>query len=109
MDPKVLQSIWPIFAAEAREQAEAIGTQVLGLEHEALGATSEVMVSLRRLVHSLKGSAASLGLEDIERVAHAIEDALARCKPQERIPRGLVEVILRGLAGIEDALTLGDA
>ncbi|WP_224367239.1 hybrid sensor histidine kinase/response regulator [Hyalangium versicolor] len=109
MDPQLFRSIWPIFSAETREQIQAIGTKVLSLEEEPNGRDPDLLPSLKRLVHSLKGSAASLGLSEIEQVVHAIEDGLARYQPQDRLPREVVEVTLRGLSSIELALGLGDA
>ncbi|MDC0715076.1 response regulator [Stigmatella sp. ncwal1] len=108
MDPQVLRSIWPIFSAETREQIQAIGTKVLGLEQEPTEREPDLLPSLKRLVHSLKGSAASLGLMDIEQVVHAIEDGLARLSPGDRLARDLVEATLRGLSSIEVALGRGD-
>src|SRR5512140_1911805 len=109
MDQQVLRSIWPIFSAETREQIQAIGTKILGLEEDPAGRDPDLLPSLKRLVHSLKGSAASLGLTEIEQVVHAIEDGLARYRPHDRLPREVVEVTLRGLSSIELALGLGDA
>ncbi len=109
MDQQVLQSIWPIFSAETREQIQAIGTKILGMEEDPTGRDPDLFPSLKRLVHSLKGSAASLGLTEIEQVVHAIEDGLARFRPNEQLPREVVEVTLRGLSSIEVALGLGDA
>ncbi|MFL5345884.1 MAG: response regulator [Hyalangium sp.] len=109
MDQQVLRSIWPIFSAETREQIQAIGTKILGLEEDPAGRDPDLLPSLKRLVHSLKGSAASLGLTEIEQVVHAIEDGLARYRANDRLPREVVEVTLRGLSSIELALGLGDA
>ncbi|PTL77385.1 response regulator [Vitiosangium sp. GDMCC 1.1324] len=109
MDPRVLRSLWPIFAAETREQLQTIGTAVLGLEQGTADQASEQLTALKREVHSLKGSAASLGLSDIEQLVHAIEDGLARCAPGHVPPPGLVECTLRSLSAIESALNRGDA
>jgi two-component system chemotaxis sensor kinase CheA len=109
MDAQLLRSIWPVFSAETREQIQAIGSKVLGLEGPALEREPDLLPSLKRLVHSLKGSAASLGLDDIEQVVHAIEDGLARFKPEEQLPRTVVESMLRGLSAIETAMGRGDA
>ncbi len=109
MDPQVLRSLWPIFSAETREQVQAIGTKMLELEQPPAEREPDLLHSLKRLVHSLKGSAASLGLDDIEQVVHTIEDGLARFKPDDRLPREVVERTLRGLSGIEGALARGDA
>ncbi|MBN1210638.1 MAG: response regulator [Myxococcaceae bacterium] len=108
MDPQVLRSIWPIFSAETREQIEDIGKKVLGMEGDPTGRDPDLLPSLKRLVHSLKGSAASLGLSEIEQVVHAIEDGLARFRLDERMPREAVEATLSGLRSIEEALERGD-
>ena len=109
MDPRVLRSLWPIFAAETREQLQTIGTAVLGLEQGTADQAAEQLTALKREVHSLKGSAASLGLADIEQLVHAIEDGLARCAPGHVPPPGLVETTLRSLSAIEAALNRGDS
>ncbi|ATB27100.1 hybrid sensor histidine kinase/response regulator [Melittangium boletus] len=109
MDPRVLRSLWPIFAAETREQLQTIGTAVLGLEQGTAEQAAEQLTALKREVHSLKGSAASLGLSDIEQLVHAIEDGLARCSPGHVPPPGLVDSTLRSLSAIEAALNRGDA
>ncbi|MBZ4415550.1 response regulator [Myxococcus sp. RHSTA-1-4] len=109
MDAQLLRSIWPVFSAETREQIQAIGSKVLGLEGPVQEREPDLLPSLKRLVHSLKGSAASLGLDDIEKVVHAIEDGLAHFKPEDRLPRAVVESMLRGLSAIESAMARGDA
>ncbi len=109
MDAQLLRSIWPVFSAETREQIQAIGSKVLGLEGPAREREPDLLPSLKRLVHSLKGSAASLGLDDIEQVVHAIEDELAHFNPEARLPRTVVESILRALSAIETAMNRGDA
>ncbi|MFP2934811.1 Hpt domain-containing protein, partial [Pyxidicoccus sp. 3LG] len=109
MDAQLLRSIWPVFSAETREQIQAIGSKVLGLEGPAREREPDLLPSLRRLVHSVKGSAASLGLDDIEQVVHAIEDGLAHVQPEDRLPRHMVESVLRGLSAIEGAMARGDA
>ncbi|KFA90243.1 hybrid sensor histidine kinase/response regulator [Archangium violaceum] len=109
MDPRVLRSLWPIFAAETREQLQTIGTAVMGLEQGSAEQSAEQLIALKREVHSLKGSAASLGLADIEQLMHALEDGLARCAPGHVPPPGLVETTLRILSAMEAALNRGDA
>ncbi|HET9451306.1 MAG TPA: Hpt domain-containing protein, partial [Aggregicoccus sp.] len=108
MDLQVLRSIWPVFSAETREQIQTIGAKVLGLEQDPAGRDPDLMVTLKRLVHSLKGSAGSLGLEDIESVAHAIEDGIERFAPDAQLSREVVETTLQGLSAIEMAVARGD-
>lgn len=107
MEPSLLRSIWPVFSAETREQLQSIGAHLLGLEQSP--EDPEQLTELKRTVHSVKGSAASLGLADIERLVHGIEDGLAGCRPGQPLPSELVASTLRGLAAIERALDQGDA
>ncbi|KFE64687.1 hybrid sensor histidine kinase/response regulator [Hyalangium minutum] len=108
MDEQVLRSIWPIFSAETREQIQAIFEKIEILEKDPAGRDPDLFPSMKRLVHSLKGSAASLGLSEIEQVVHAIEDGLARFRWDEQLPGEVVSVTVRGLQKIEDALGRGD-
>ena len=107
MDPSILRSVWPVFSAEAREQIQQIGEQVLALELDPSERDPELVTVLKRQVHSLKGSAASLGLTDIERLVHAVEDQLAK-DPQGPAVRAFIDTTLRSLTAIEGALAQGD-
>jgi len=97
----VLEQVWPVFEAETREQVQALGAGILELEASPAPGTA---TSLRRLAHSLKGSAAALGLDDIERAAHAIEDVLALSDGRGALPAGAVEVTLRVARAVEESL-----
>lgn len=108
MDEQVFRSIWPIFSAETREQIQAIFEKIEILEKDPTGRDPDLFPSMKRLVHSLKGSAASLGLSEIEQVVHAIEDGLARFRGDEQLPGEVVSVTVQGLQKIEDALGRGD-
>ena len=106
MDPGLLRQVWPIFSVEAREQLAVIGGGLLQLE--AAPARVGLLDPVRRTVHSLKGAAASLGLGGIERLAHALEGALAGCAPGERLRAEVVQSALDALEAIEEALAAGD-
>ncbi|MEM8934126.1 MAG: ATP-binding protein, partial [Acidobacteriota bacterium] len=73
-----------IFTAEADEHGQAIAGHLTELRvgkdrRDHLGA-------LRRRVHNLKGSAALVGLDDLSRVAHGMEDLLDLLDLQGRGP-----------------------
>jgi HPt (histidine-containing phosphotransfer) domain-containing protein len=89
MERELLRQIWPIFSAEAREHLQTIGAAVLELEREP--GQAGVLDGLRRTAHSLKGSAGSLGLADVETLAHAIEGSLAGFDPAEGLARAAVQ------------------
>ncbi|HEY0095297.1 MAG TPA: ATP-binding protein, partial [Archangium sp.] len=66
-----------------------------GIDNEAL---SKVYTRLARHLHTLKGSAASLGLQDLSSIAHKLEDALAPLRKDiQPMPRSLVDMLLHGL------------
>jgi two-component system, chemotaxis family, sensor kinase CheA len=98
---ELLDKVWPIFEAESREQAQALAAGVMALETVASPASAR---DLKRLAHTLKGSAASLGVLDIEQVAHAIEDLLALADGERALPADVVEVLLRAIGALEASL-----
>jgi two-component system, chemotaxis family, sensor kinase CheA len=97
----LLDKVWPVFEAETRDHAQALAAGVMELETVA---SRENARGLRRLAHSLKGSAASLGLRDLEQVAHALEDVLALADGGRTLPRDAVEALLRAIGALEESL-----
>jgi len=106
MDRELLNQIWPIFSAEAREHLSAISSGVMELEDDPTRA--QVLDAVRRTAHSLKGSAGSLGLGELERLAHAIEGSLADFDPAEGLARATVLAALDAVQAMEQALEAGD-
>ncbi|HEY1418494.1 MAG TPA: Hpt domain-containing protein, partial [Myxococcaceae bacterium] len=60
-----------LFVAEASEHLEALGRDLVSLEGTP---NTETVDSLFRHAHSVKGMAASMGLEPIAQLAHRVED-----------------------------------
>lgn len=105
MDPLILQLVRD-FVIEAREVAQATTTALLALEQESNLAEGHRRAS--RSLHTLKGSAATLGLLDLSELIHAAETALAPCAKAVRAPhRELVDALLTALdafvTGVEQA------
>jgi len=107
MDAELFRQIWPIFSAEAREHLAVISSGILALEAEPVRVA--LLDPIRRTAHSLKGSAASLGLGDVERLAHAVEGSLALYDPAAGLSRDAVQAVLDAIEGIEEALATADA
>jgi len=107
MERELLNQIWPIFSAEAREHLQSIGAGILELEREP--EQPAVLDAIRRTAHSLKGSAGSLGLSDVETLAHAVEGSLAGFDPAEGLARAAVQAALDAMEAIEEAIGAGDA
>ncbi|GEN06159.1 Hpt domain-containing protein [Myxococcus fulvus] len=99
VDP-MLQGLVTGFAVEAQEVIQKVTMDLLELEREGLdsGALAKLYVRLGRHLHTLKGSASSLGLQDLGDIAHKLEDALAPLKATtQKMPRSVVDVLLHGL------------
>ncbi len=104
MDTGLLDTLWPLFADEALGHVAAIGQGLEQAERAEPGAVRGVLEEVRRAAHSLKGSAASLGLSGYELAAHAVEDVLATCRDRATLPPGALPPVLAALAGLEQAL-----
>jgi len=68
------------FSSEALETAEALGRNLLLLERSAADPDPEVLNSVFRQAHSLKGLAATFGQQRMAELAHATEDLLDRLR-----------------------------
>jgi two-component system chemotaxis sensor kinase CheA len=106
MERELLHQIWPIFSAEAREHLEGISSGLMELEKDP--GRPGLLDGIRRTAHSLKGSAASLGLADVEALSHAIEDSLAGFDASVGISADAVQAALDAVEAIEEALAIAD-
>jgi two-component system chemotaxis sensor kinase CheA len=97
----LLEKVWPIFAAETREGLRELADGVMDLEHAS---SADAVASLRRIAHTIKGSAASLGVDGIERTAHAIEDVLALADDGRLLSAEAVGALLGAVRALEDSL-----
>ncbi len=64
-----------LFFESAQELLQALNDEALKLEKHPDDA--EIVRSIRRTVHTLKGDAAACGYRELSEVAHELEDALA--------------------------------
>ncbi len=108
MDSALFKKIWPVFVEEAREHLEELSSGVLEMERDPQSRPEGLLESMRRTAHSLKGSSASLGIHDIEKLAHALEDGLVGRQSSDRLGSSMVEAMLAALAAMEGALDRGD-
>lgn len=82
----------PLFVAEANEQLEALGSDLVRLEKE--DPEPALWDSIFRRVHSVKGSAATLGFTGIVDIAHRAEDLVGRMKALAAKPsRGQIDLL----------------
>lgn len=96
----MLQGLVAGFATEAQEVCQKVTMDLLELERESIDndTLAKIYTRLARHLHTLKGSAASLGMQDLSAIAHKLEDALAPLRKDiQPMPRQLVDTLLHGL------------
>jgi two-component system chemotaxis sensor kinase CheA len=92
-----------LFAEEADQRLTDLTTQLLRLESEP--ADPDLVASLFREAHTLKGAAAVVGLDAISSVAHAMEDLLHELRAGDRVATPtLVDLLLVAVDGVRDMM-----
>ena len=76
------------FQAESQELVQSITQAILGMERAGTdpAALAKGYDAVARNLHTLKGSAATLGLEDLSSLAHALEAVWINCRQAEGPP-----------------------
>jgi two-component system chemotaxis sensor kinase CheA len=88
-----------LFIEEATEHLAEMSRALLELEKSP--DSTDAIDRVFRMAHSIKGMAASLGLEAINALAHRLEDRMQACRDAGRVePDGLGE-LFAGLADLE--------
>jgi two-component system chemotaxis sensor kinase CheA len=85
-DSPFLNQLRDTFRAEAVEHVQSISSGLLALEKSSAGARQEIVETIFRDAHSLKGAARAVEFRDIERLCQTIEDVFARWRRGEEEP-----------------------
>lgn len=94
LDPDIRQETYPYFLQEAPELLQALEQGLLDLQD---GCSINQINALMRTTHTLKGAAASVGLETIATIAHSLEDIFkGLCKPDVTIDPDVVALLFEG-------------
>jgi two-component system chemotaxis sensor kinase CheA len=102
-DQEFLDQLRATFKVEAAEHLYTIGSGLLELEKvPAPAAPQEIVETVFRAAHSLKGAARAVDLGEIESLCQTIEDVFASWKRQESAPS---PAALDGLHRTLDAMT----
>lgn len=72
------------FIGEVEEQLQLLENNIVELEQN--GETTEIIQELLRVAHTLKGSSATMGFEEMKTLTHEMENVM------DRIRSGLLEV-----------------
>lgn len=97
----VLRQVLGIYVAEVREQAQLIAAALLAMEKDAAAIPAHIE-ELFRHAHSLKGSSASLGVSELESLAHELESALTGVRRHgAQLTPALVDAGLRAMDAVQ--------
>jgi len=97
-----------LFATEAEGRLDTLVDELLELEKG--GANPEVVASLFREAHTIKGGAAVVGMPHVARVAHALEDLLEEVRRERRgVDTALIDAVLAGVDAIRTLIPLAVA
>ena len=88
-----------LFAMEAEQRLDALASQLLALEET--GGDPELVASIFREAHTLKGAAAVVGLDEFSGVAHAMETVLEQLRSGDRLA---TPVLIDGVLAAVDGL-----
>lgn len=87
-------AVLAIFQEEASDRLVSIEAGLLALEGDARFATDELVHAIFRDAHSIKAGANLLGLRNIERLAHRLENILDTVRKKELAADGKVVTAL---------------
>ena len=97
-----------LFATEAEGRLDTLVDELLELERG--GANPELVASLFREAHTIKGGAAVVGMPHVARVAHALEDLLEEVRRERRgVDAALIDAVLAGVDAIRSLIPLAVA
>jgi two-component system chemotaxis sensor kinase CheA len=107
-DEDFLKRLRATFSVEAAEHVQAIATGVLELEKTpAPEAQRDLVETVFRAAHSLKGASRAVDFTDIEARCQSLEDMFAGWKRQESAPtRDALDTVHRTLDAVSAALTI---
>ncbi len=84
LSPEELRHLRSFFLDEAGEHLEGIDQAVSALEAKPDDAAA--LSSLLRKLHTLKGSAGSVALDELSQDAHVVEDRVVAIRDAGRVP-----------------------
>src|SRR5688572_16263659 len=85
-EPPFLRQLRETFRVEAAEHVQAISAGLLALEQAGEGAQRELVETVFREAHSLKGAARAVDYLEVERLCQSLEDVFARWRRGEEQP-----------------------
>ncbi|RKP46454.1 hybrid sensor histidine kinase/response regulator [Trinickia fusca] len=105
----LLQRLLATFKVEADERLKGMSVLLVELEQTSAGArVAQIVETLFREAHSLKGAARAVNLNSVEMVCASLESELAALKGQERaVPPALIDALSGGIDELAALLAPG--
>ncbi|MBI5520402.1 MAG: Hpt domain-containing protein [Desulfovibrio sp.] len=92
-----LMDLTQSFVEDCREHLDSIESWLMDMEAAGSHQDTELVNSVFRLAHSIKGGAGMLGLDNIKTLAHKLENVLHMVRSNELVPtHAVVDVLLKG-------------
>jgi two-component system, chemotaxis family, sensor kinase CheA len=106
-DDELNQKLLSLFAAEAGEAIQLIVKSCLILEEKPDSEQrADLLADIMRQTHNLKGSARSLGLDDIAALIHSLESVFQKVKSKDvKLENDVFDLIYRTLDGVSGLIT----
>jgi two-component system chemotaxis sensor kinase CheA len=109
MEFEIPPEILEIFAEEAAELLPKLTASALGLEGDDAAGRRAGLEALRRDLHTLKGSAGSVGLAEVAARCHELEDLIAAIDPAEAPGRAVADAVHDAIEAIRSGAVGGPA
>ena len=74
------------FVTESKEHLATIEDEFLELESQGANADTDLVNTIFRAIHSIKGAAGFLGLDNVQNLAHVMENLLDKMRNKEVVP-----------------------
>jgi len=107
-DEEFLKRLLSTFKIEAQEHLSVITSGLIEIEKSDAGKQAEIIETVYRESHSLKGAARSVGLNHIVAVFQAMEDIFSAMKRKEIVPSSGVLDLLHKAVGFTGKLVPGE-
>ena len=104
-DPETARLLRGLFSEEARDHLEVINAALMNLEATPEQRPRELLDELLRKAHTLKGSAATVGLGLFSQAAHLLEERLVAVKELHQAPDSMdIDRLLRATDVLDEML-----
>lgn len=91
---------YSMFLEETKEQIDRIEQDLLLLENGK--GNTETINDIFRMAHSIKGASATMGLEDMEKLSHSLENLLSKVRDKEiQIDSSILNVFFKGIDSLK--------